>query len=52
MLFTLLNVVGLLGLAVLAAIFISAHHKATERKRRKKRVQRIKQRLEDKAIAS
>jgi hypothetical protein len=52
MLLTLLNVAGLLGLAVLAGIFVSAHREATQRKRRKKRVQNIRQRLEDKAIAS
>ena len=52
MLLTLLSVVGFFGLAMLAAIFISANHKATERRVRKKRVQRIKQRLQDEAIAS
>jgi len=52
MLLTLLKVVGFLGLATLAAIFISANRKATERKRRKKRVQSIRQRLEDEAVAS
>jgi hypothetical protein len=49
---TLLNVVGFFGLALLAAIFISANRKALERKVRKKRAQRIKQRLHDEAIAS
>ena len=52
MLLTVLSVVGFFGLAMLAAIFISAHRTATERKVRKKRVQRIKQRLQDEAIAS
>ena len=52
MLLTLLSVVGFAGLATLAAIFISAHHKATDLKVRKKRAQRIKQRLQDEAIAS
>jgi hypothetical protein len=52
MLLTLLSVVGFCGLAMLAAIFISAHHKAAERRVRKKRAQRIKQRLQDEAIAS
>jgi hypothetical protein len=52
MLLTLLNVVGFFGLAALAGIFLSAHRNATERKRRKKRAQRIKQRLQDEAVAS
>ena len=52
MLLTLLGVVALFGLAMLAAIFISANQKATERKVRKKRALRIKQRLQDQAIAS
>jgi hypothetical protein len=52
MLLTLLNVAGFFGLVMLAAIFISANRKATERKRRKKRAQSIKQRLQDEAIAS
>src|SRR5712691_786005 len=47
MLLTLLSLVGFFGLAMLAAIFISANHKATERRVRKKRAQRIKQRLQD-----
>jgi O-antigen ligase len=49
---TLLNAAGVFGLALLAAIFISANRRATERKRRKKRVQQIKQRLGGEAIAS
>jgi len=49
---TLLGVVGFFGFATLAAIIISANHKATERRVRKKRVQQIKQRLENEAIAS
>jgi hypothetical protein len=52
MLLALLSVVGFCGLAMLAAILISANHKATERRVRKKRAQRIKQRLQDEAIAS
>jgi hypothetical protein len=52
MLLKVLSVVGFFGLAMLTAIFISANHKATERKVRKKRAQRIKQRLQDEAIAS
>jgi len=51
MLLTLLGVVGFVALAMLTAIFISAHRKALERVR-KKRAQRIKQRLHDEAIAS
>ena len=49
---TLLNVAGFIGLALLAGIFLSAHRKASDRKRRKKRVQSIKERLQDKAAAS
>jgi hypothetical protein len=49
---TLLSVVGFFGFATLAAIIISANHKATERRVRKKRAQQIKQRLQDEAIAS
>jgi hypothetical protein len=52
MLLTLLNVAGFFGLVMLAGIFLSANRKATERKRRKKRAQSIKQRLQDEAIAS
>ena len=52
MMLTLLSAVGFFGLALLAAIFISAHRKAVDRKVRKKKVQRIKQRLQDKAAAS
>ena len=52
MMLTLLSAVGFFGLALLAAIFISAHRKAIELKQRKKRAQRIRQRLQDEAIAS
>jgi len=52
MLLTLLNVAGFFGLALLAGIFLSAHREATQRKRRRKRVQSMRQRLEDEAAAS
>jgi hypothetical protein len=49
---TLLNAAAFFGLALLAAIFISANRRATERRRRKKRAQQIKQRLQGEAIDS
>jgi hypothetical protein len=52
MLLALLGAVGFFALAMLAAIFVSAHRKALERNVRKKRAQRIKQRLQGEAIAS
>ena len=52
MLLNLLCVASFFGLALLAAITISANRKAVERKRRKKIAQGIRQCLQDRAIAS
>jgi hypothetical protein len=43
----LLYVIMFFGLALLAAIFISAERKAIDRKKREKRVEQIRQRLRD-----
>jgi hypothetical protein len=48
----MLILTGFFGLAILGGIFVSANRKALDRSLRKKRTQRIKQRLEDNAVAS
>ena len=47
MLFTLLSVIVFFGLALLAAIVISAKRKAADCKKRERRAELIKERLRD-----